>query len=238
MLWRLMKNLENYTMKELPPAERPYEKCLANGPAALSNAELLAVILRSGTREESAVQLALRLLSLYGSDHPLSDVLGSSIPELTEVRGIGEVKAVTLRCVGELSRRVSAERAVSGVRLTSPAAIADYYMEELRRLPQEEIRAAFFDTKSNFIRDCLISRGTVNASIVTPREVFLQALRCKAVYAVLVHNHPSGDPTPSQEDVRMTKRMAEAGRILQIPLMDHIVIGDRRYYSLKEHSML
>ena len=225
-------------MRELPETERPYEKCLRCGPEALSDAELLAVIIRSGTSRVPALDLTRRLLRAAGGRHPLAEVFRSSVEELTAVSGIGPVKAVQLQCAGELARRLSREETAEQVRLGSPASVAGYFMEEMRRLPQEEIRAAFFDTRHHLIREILITRGTVSSSIVTPREVFLAALRHRAVFVVLLHNHPSGDPTPSPEDILLTKRMAEAGEVLAVPLVDHIVIGDGRYVSLKEQGLL
>ena len=235
---RHMEKRKNLKMQQLPVSERPYEKCLEQGPAALSGAELLAVLLKCGTRDESASQLAARLLAAYSGPHTLADIFDAGIDELTEIKGIGRVKAITLQCVGELSRRISSEKAKNRIQMTTPASVAGFFMERMRRLTQEEIRAAFFDTKSNFIRDCLISKGTVNASVVTPREIFIEALRYKAVYVILLHNHPSGDPSPSPEDIRLTRQIAKAGEMLQITLADHIIIGDGRFFSMREKHVI
>ena len=225
-------------MKELPQDERPYERCIKYGPEALSNTELLSVILKSGYGGKSAYQLAGELLKKYESPHTLADLFFAGINELTKTKGIGCVKAVMLRCVGELCSRISKETASGRITLNSSKSIADYYMESMRHLEQEQIRAAFFDTKCNLIRDVIISTGTVNASIVSPREIFIRALENKAVFVVVLHNHPSGDPSPSGEDLILTNEIKKAGELLKVPLMDHIIIGDNRYVSLKDHGVL
>ena len=230
--------MHSVTMKELPPEERPYEKCLRNGPESLSDPELLAVIIRTGSRQESSLSLSKRVLEMDGGDGLLG-LLHRSLPELMEIPGIGPVKAVQLLCIGELSRRIW-RQAASGEELSfhSPHAIANYYMEEMRHREQEELRAMFFNTKQVLIKELLISRGTVNASLATPREIFIEALRYRAVSLILVHNHPSGDPSPSREDVAFTKRVRLAGEMVGIALLDHIIIGDNAFLSLKERGIL
>lgn len=153
--------------------------------------------------------------------------------------GIGLVKGLQLCCIGELSRRIW-RRKSQEIRpsFRQPEEIADYYMEEMRHLEQEEVRVMFFDTKQILIRDVLLSKGTVNASLISPREVLIQALRHGAVTMILVHNHPSGDPTPSKEDAALTKRLSQAGSVVGIPLIDHIIIGDLQYLSFREKDLL
>ena len=230
--------MHSVTMKELPPEERPYEKCLRNGPESLSDPELLAVIIRTGSRQESSLSLSKRVLEMDGGDGLLG-LLHRSLPELMEIPGIGPVKAVQLLCIGELSRRIW-RQAASGEELSfhSPQAIANYYMEEMRHREQEELRAMFFNTKQVLIKELLISRGTVNASLATPREIFIEALRYRAVSLILVHTPPSGDPSPSREDVAFTKRVRLAGEMVGIALLDHIIIGDNAFLSLKERGIL
>ena len=229
--------MSEITMKELPPEERPYEKCFTHGPEALSDAELLSVIIRTGTKKDSSLALSRKILE--GEDGGLLSLLHRSLPELMEIRGIGPVKASQLLCIGELSRRIW-RQAASGETLSfhSPEAIAGYYMEEMRHREQEELRAMFFNTKQVLIKELLVSRGTVNASLATPREIFIEALRYRAVSLILVHNHPSGDPSPSREDVAFTKRVRLAGEVVGIALLDHIIIGDNAFMSLKERGML
>ena len=229
--------MSEITMKELPPEERPYEKCFTHGPEALSDAELLSVIIRTGTKKDSSLALSRKILE--GEDGGLLSLLHRSLPELMEIRGIGPVKASQLLCIGELSRRIW-RQAASGETLSfhSPEAIAGYYMEEMRHREQEEFRAMFFNTKQVLIKELLVSRGTVNASLATPREIFIEALRYRAVSLILVHNHPSGDPSPSREDVAFTKRVRLAGEVVGIALLDHIIIGDNAFMSLKERGIL
>lgn len=229
---------ETITMKELPVSERPYEKCRAAGPEILSDAELLAVVLRSGTKGQTVLSLAQKLLGRKGEESGLAAAVRLPFPELIKLPGIGPVKAVQLQCIGELARRIAKASAKKGLELSAPHAIAQYFMEDLRHQKQEEMVVAMFDTKGHLIRETIISRGTVNASLVTPREVFLEAIHQEAVYVVLLHNHPSGDPTPSREDIRLTKRMQEAGDLLSIPMLDHIIIGDNCYLSFKERGYI
>jgi len=226
------------TMKSLPLSERPYEKCLKDGPAVLSDAELLAVILRTGTRERTAVEVARSFLETYGGKTGLPCLMNLSRKELEKISGIGPVKAVELLAVAEMCRRISRSRKKPMVSLRDPASIAAYFMEDMCYLPQEEIRVAMFDTRNKLLYEKILSRGTVNASLASPRELFMEALRYGAVYLVLLHNHPSGDPTPSEADVRMTGRMARAGELLHIPVMDHIIIGDHTYISMREEGLL
>ena len=225
-------------MKELPVSERPYEKCLAHGPAYLSDAELLAVILRCGSQGQNSLDLAIQLVMHYQKSGGIAGICHASVNDLMSVRGVGRVKAVMLQCIGELARRIVHSEVKETLRLTDPASVASYFMEDMRHLEQEEVIAAFFNTKGRMIGSKVISRGTVNASLVTPREVFAEALREKAVYLILLHNHPSGDPEPSREDYLLTDRMAEAGTLMHIPLYDHIIIGNRCYISLLERGYL
>ncbi len=225
-------------MRELPVSNRPYERCEAMGPQALSDAELVAIVLRSGTAQNSALDVALKLIKSYGNDHPLASIFNADIEELKEHDGIGRVKAILLNAVGEISRRITVEDCGNREMLSSPSLVANYYMESLRHLPYEEIHAALFDTKNHLLKDVLLSRGTANASIVTPREVLLAALKNKAVCFALVHNHPSGDPEPSVDDEMLTNRIKDAGAIVGIACIDHIIIGDNRYYSFNEKGKI
>lgn len=232
------KSSRTGTMKQIPEQERPYEKCASMGPDRLSDAELLAVLLRTGTRGETSLALAQRILTEI---HP-SGILGLlhlSLPELMEKKGIGRVKGIELLCVGELSRRIwrtmSMEEAVT---FTSPTSIAAFCMEEMRHMEQEELHVMMLNTKHALIRDVLLFRGTVNMSVASPREIFIEALRYHAVSIILVHNHPSGDPAPSKEDKRLTERIRDAGSLVGINLLDHVIIGDQSYFSFKERGLL
>ncbi len=226
-----------YTMKEMPADQRPYEKCSKYGCESLSDAELLAVILRTGTDGSTSVDLACEVLQKTGG-YDLSGLYRISIPELCQIRGIGRVKATQIKCIAELSRRI-AKSGVSRKHLfTSALEIAEYYMEDFQHCDQEHVFVMSFDTKGHLLGDKIITKGTVNQSLITPREVYLEALQNRAAYIVLLHNHPSGDATPSPEDFRITERMNEAGQIMGIPMMDHIILGDRCYYSFCEHHTL
>lgn len=222
------------TMRELPESERPYEKCRASGPTVLSDAELLAVILRCGIPGCTSLELSIRILELLQDRGGLAALGSATMAELCQIPGIGRVKAAELQCIGELSRRISRAKIRADICLNSPASVAGYFMEDMRHLEQEEVRAAFFDTKGGLITSEQISRGTVNASLASPREIFLAAFRHHAVCVVLLHNHPSGDPSPSREDFLLTERLREAGALMSIPLSDHIVIGDNCYVSFRE----
>lgn len=230
--------MNHHTMKSLPEEERPYEKCRKNGPGVLSDAELLAVILRTGTKGRSSVELAREILNCSRVKSNLFGLYHLTACELCGIKGVGQVKAVQIQCIAELSRRMAKAKAGEGRRLTSAKAIADYYMEDFRHLEQEQVFLLMFDNKGMLIRDAMISKGTVSQSCVSPREVFLTALANHAVYVILMHNHPSGEVTPSREDRELTARMWSAGNLLGIALMDHIIIGDRRYYSFREHGQI
>lgn len=225
-------------LKEKPSDDRPYERCLRLGPGVLSNAELLAVILRTGRQGADAVALAREILQLGENEGGLLGLCHLSVPELMSVNGIGEVKALQLQCLGELSKRMASEKAVKRLSFNSPETIADYYMEKLRHREQECLVLLMLDTRNRFLADRVMTIGTVNASLASPREIFMEALRQHAVSIILIHNHPSGDPTPSREDKDMTQRMQKAGKMLEIQLIDHLIIGDQNYFSFCEKGML
>ena len=222
----------------LPPEERPYEKCLEQGCQALSDAELLAVIIRTGAVGDTSVELARRVLDLGGRQGNLAGLCGLSVQELTSVKGIGRVKAIQIQCIAELSRRMAKSRARDGLCFHDPASIADFYMEDLRHEEREQCRVMMLNTRSMLLAEKQLSVGTVNASLISAREIFLEALKCQAVYISLIHNHPSGDPHPSREDILLTKRVWEAGELIGISLLDHIIIGDRSYVSLREENLM
>ena len=218
--------------------QRPYERCEAYGPGVLSDAELLAVILQTGSPGMSATELAEQVLALSGTDPGILGLLQLSMAELCSVRGIGRVKAIKLSCIGELSRRIYKARVQRGSVFSSPEEIAEYYMEDMRHLTQEHLLLVLLNNKNQRIREVIISKGTVNASLASPREIYIEALRNQAVRIVLLHNHPSGDPEPSREDIRMTARIRDAGALIGITLMDHLVMGDQSFVSMKERGLL
>ncbi len=225
------------TMKELPVSEQPYEKCEKYGAQALSDAELIAIIVHSGTVDIRSTDVAIRILNYSKSKSGLCGLQHMSKQELMSIPGIGRVKAIQLLSVVELCSRMVKANLTDTLCLTSPESVAGYYMQEMRLLKVEQARVLFFDTKSRLLGEKTISTGTVNASIMSPREIYLAALQFEAVHIILLHNHPSGDPTPSKEDLLVTKRMKEAGNFIGITLLDHIIIGDNRYISLKEQGL-
>ncbi|MCD8082662.1 MAG: DNA repair protein RadC [Clostridiales bacterium] len=229
--------MKHMNMKDLPKEEQPYERCLKEGPEHLTDAQLLSVVIRTGSNRASSLELARQILSLNGPQEGLLGLLHLTLPQLTAIHGIGEVKAIQLLCIGELSRRIWKGRVTGNTRRFVEARdVADYYREDMRHLEQEMFRAMLFNSKQVMIGDVLLSKGTVNAALASPREIFIEALRYQAVSLILVHNHPSGDPSPSQEDIILTRRVREAGNLIVIGLLDQIVLGDASYVSMKERG--
>lgn len=220
-------------------AELPYEKFLQSGAEHLTERELLAIILRTGTKEMSAMDLAGQVLAL--ARYPREGLLGLydlTLDELMEIKGIGIVKAVKLKCLTELSVRISKSLAKEGLCFKSSSTVAEYYMEQLRHRDTECVMLLCLDSKGQLIGEKRLSEGSVRMSLISPREIFLAALQYKAVNIILVHNHPSGDPTPSQADRKLTQNVKELGEKMDIPLLDHIIIGNNRYNSFRELSYL
>ena len=224
-------------MKDIPNAERPYEKCLKQGAEALSDAELLAVLLRTGTKGENVLALAKRLLYEDGGAGLLG-IHQFSFQSLMKLKGIGKVKAVQILCLSELAKRLSKASVEPRLRFSSSQSVAEYYMEDLRHRNQEVMKLLLLNSKAELIDETNISKGTVNASLVTPRELFVEALKKEAVSMILLHNHPSGDPTPSRDDILTTKRISECGLLIGIELLDHIIIGNNCYVSFQEEKLL
>lgn len=218
-------------------AELPYERFKRFGPENLTEIELLAIILRTGTKDNHVLQVAEEVMSL--ARYPKEGLLGLydvTLDELMRIRGIGEVKAVRLKCLTELSMRMSMAKAREGLNLTSSGQVAAYFMEKLRHRETECVVVACVDAKGQLICERKLSEGSVNMSLISPREIFLAALESRAVNIVLVHNHPSGDPTPSLSDRELTRNVWETGERMGIRLLDHVIIGDNCYVSFKEHA--
>ncbi len=226
------------SMRDIPLKDRPYEKCEREGVKSLTDAELLAVLIRTGNRQESALSLASRILS-HVQPPGILGLLHMTLPELMELKGIGRVKGIELLCVSELSQRIWHSLTIEEVpAFTSPESIAAFYKEDMRHKEQEEIHVMLLNNKNALIRDILLFKGTFNQAPASPREIFIEALRYHAANVVLVHNHPSGDPTPSAEDRHTTVRVQEAGNLLGIRLLDHVIIGGQAYFSFKERGIL
>lgn len=231
--------MERYlTMKEIPSDEQPYEKFFQYGAASLTDAELLAIIIRTGAKGENSLGLARKILGEHNGGSNLLRIATASISELTRIRGIGKVKAAQIKCVAELTRRIAKTNAGKTLSLCNPASVAKYYMEDLRHVKQEQMILVMLNTKSKLLSDKVMTLGTINSSLVSAREIFIEALNNNAVYIILVHNHPSGDPTPSKEDILVTRHIKEAGFLIGVGLLDHIIIGDNRYISLKEQGTI
>ena len=223
--------------------ERPYEKCERFGAGSLTDIELLAVLLRTGTKGESALDLARKLFypgeGTQGTQPQAKAHLQSwTKEELLKISGIGRVKAIQILCLCELSKRMSQLSAREDLDFSRPDTIAAYYMEQLRHQEQEIMICMMLDNQNHLLGDTMLSKGTVNATLITPREVYLEALRYHAVNLILIHNHPGGNPAPSKCDKEITERICQAGEMLGINLLDHIIIGDHRYISFREEGLM
>jgi len=225
-------------IKDIPQEERPRERLLRYGAQALSDAELLAVIIRTGTRSESALVLAQRILKGDGGKNGLAYIVNSTVEELSNIKGIGVAKAVQIKAAVELGKRISSYNKRHQVTITSPLDVKELLMEEMRFLEKEYFKAVLLNTKNHVISIEEISVGSLNSSIVHPREVFKPAIKRSSASIILVHNHPSGDPTPSKEDIEVTSRLVNAGNILGISVLDHIIIGNNSIVSLKEQGLM
>lgn len=224
------------TVKELPDTERPYEKCYEKGAEYLSDAELIAVILRTGTNGIRSVELAQNILSRKKKG--LLNLFDLSMKELMEIPGIGKVKAIQLKCIAELTKRISRLTAREGVTLDNPASVAEYYMEQMRHETREILIISLFTNKGKLIGDEVVSMGSISSSVVSPREIFYKAIIHNAAYLILLHNHPSGDPSPSENDRLVTEHLQICGEYMNIHLADHIIIGDKKYYSFRENGLI
>ncbi|GIO04916.1 UPF0758 protein [Brevibacillus reuszeri] len=223
------------TVKNVPYYERPRERLLREGADHLSDTELLAILLRTGREQETAYELAQRLLVRFGDLRGLAD---ASHAELTELKGIGPVKAIELHAAFELGRRLVAVPRQSRASIRLPRDVAELMSTELAHLTQEHFVCLFLNTKNHVIGKQTIFVGSLDASIVHPREVFKEAIRRSSASVICLHNHPSGDPTPSREDIAITHTLREAGELVGISLLDHVIIGDGKYVSLKEQGYL
>ena len=228
----------NENFSSLPQEDRPYERCIRHGVQSLSNRDLLAVILRTGAKGRNVLELAGDLLKLVPEREGFTGIRRLSLDELSNVKGIGKVKAVQLKCLLEIAKRMAREEAGEGTYFTSPSAVANYYMEDLRHEEQEVLLLLMLNQRGRLIKERYMFKGTVNASVISPREIFVEALASRAVQIILLHNHPSGDASPSPEDLDVTRRIKEAGQLLGIALTDHIIIGEHAYVSLREEHYL
>ncbi len=228
---------ERYTLtiKDLPADERPRERLVRYGAEALSNAELLAIILRVGTQEYSAIGLAEHMLSRFNG---LKGIATSSVEDLSRIKGLGIAKAAQIKAMAELGKRLAASVGHSRPTIRSPQDAADLVMPELRDEPQEHFKGIFLNSKNEVLKIRTITIGSLDASMIAPRELFRDAISTNSASVIIAHNHPSGDPTPSQEDITVSKRLSEAGKVVGIEVLDHLVIGEGRWVSLKERGLM
>lgn len=222
-------------LMDLPENERPQERLLRYGAYSLSNSELLAVILRTGTREQNILNLCSSLLKETGGLNGLVNLVPA---DLKKIHGIGEVKTAQLIAISELSKRFRSYKSGAEVKIVKPGDAADFVMEEMRSFSQEHLRVIMLNIKNSVVFEKDVSMGSLNSSIVHPREVFCEAIKRNCASIIICHNHPSGDPTPSREDISVTQRLKECGRMIGIELLDHIIIGNGVYVSLKEKGLL
>lgn len=226
----------NRLIYDLPLIERPRERLERYGVESLSNSELLAIILRTGSKDKSAIDLASEIISI--NEEGIRYLAKCTLEELLIVKGVGLSKACQILASVELGRRISMSQISSRYKITSPSDIADIFTQNMKCLDKEHFKVVFLNTKNEVIAYETISIGSLNASIVHPREVFNRAIRKSSASIILLHNHPSGNPKPSNEDISITNRLIEAGKIIGIEILDHIVIGDNRYYSFKENLLI
>jgi DNA repair protein RadC len=222
------------TIKDLPSIDRPRERLLRDGATALSTAELLAIIFRVGVNGENVLTLSNRLLAKYGG---LTGLARAPFTELQEEHGLGEAKVSTLKAAFELGRRLAIAAPDERAQVRSPADAANLLMGEMSMLEQEHLRVVLLDTRNRVLAMPTIYVGSLNTSVVRVAELFREAIRRNAAALIVAHNHPSGDPTPSPEDVTVTRNIIHAGQLLDIEVLDHVVIGQQRFVSLKERGL-
>ncbi|MBO6239989.1 MAG: DNA repair protein RadC [Butyrivibrio sp.] len=217
----------------------PYERFINAGPESLTDAELLAIIIRTGSGTLTPIEIAHQILNLSGGkERGLNSLYTLTLDELKSVHGIGEVKAVKLKCLSELAKRMAYQGSFSGTFFESSRQIAGQYMEKMRHDDRERAVLLCLNNKHKLLNETVLSIGTVNSASVSPRDLFIHALKTGASSIVLLHNHPSGDPTPSRADVELTNKISESGNMLDVRLLDHIIIGNQSYYSFNEKGLL
>jgi DNA repair protein RadC len=224
---------EIYTRDELP-----YDKFMRLGAENLSDAELLAIMLRTGTREKTPIELGREILKLAGGHLGLLGLFHFNIKDLMQIPGIGEVKAVQLLCIAEIAKRTSNMQAKTDLNFENPESIAAYYMERMRHRKTEQMLLILLDSRRHILQEQVLTIGTSHSTLISPRDICIAAVKNEASYFMLMHNHPSGNPTPSRQDVLVTQKIKEVSDLIEIPLLDHIIIGDNRYISFIEKGLL
>ena len=224
------------SIKEIPLNDRPREKMAANGAAVLTDAELIAILLRTGTAEKSAIDIASEMTADGGLYKRLAGI--TRLNELTNIKGLGQAKAATVLAALEIGRRIASAKPIEKIHLSCPQDVADFLMPRLRYAAKEQFVVILLNNKNKVIGTEVVSEGSLSSSIVHPREVYAPAILHHAAAIMVAHNHPSGDPKPSTEDEEVTRMLARSGKVLGIPMIDHVIIGDGNYYSFLENEAL
>ena len=224
------------SIKEIPLNDRPREKMAANGAAVLTDAELIAILLRTGTAEKSAIDIASEMTADGGLYKRLAGI--TRLNELTNIKGLGQAKAATVLAALEIGRRIASAKPIEKIHLSCPQDVADFLMPRLRYAAKEQFVVILLNSKNKVIGTEVVSEGSLSSSIVHPREVFAPAMLHHAAAIMVAHNHPSGDPKPSFEDEEITRMLSRSGKVLGIPMIDHVIIGDGNYYSFLENEAL
>jgi DNA repair protein RadC len=223
------------SIKDWPQNERPRERLLAHGPGSMSDAQLLAIILRTGGSGKSAMDMALEMIDRFGT---LREIEQASLSECCALKGMGKAKAAQLKAALELGRRLFREPGRTGPVFSAGKDVYSYFHTRFRNLKKEVFCCVMLDVKNRLIRDARISEGTLTSSLIHPREAFREAIREAAASVIFVHNHPSGDPEPSREDVLTTERLEAAGETVGINVLDHVIVGDGKFTSMREKGYL
>lgn len=224
------------SIKEIPLNDRPREKMAANGAAVLTDAELIAILLRTGTAEKSAIDIASEMTADGGLYKRLAGI--TRLNELTNIKGLGQAKAATVLAALEIGRRIASAKPLEKIHLSCPQDVADFLMPRLRYAAKEQFVVILLNSKNKVIGTEVVSEGSLSSSIVHPREVYAPAILHHAAAIMVAHNHPSGDPKPSLEDEEITRMLSRSGKVLGIPMIDHVIIGDGNYYSFLENEAL
>lgn len=222
------------SLKEWPETERPRERLIKEGASALSDAQLLAIVLRTGSNGKTVVDTAIELINRFGG---LKGIEEASVTELKSFPGLGIAKIAQIKAAFELGRRILRESCEQQV-FNSASLVYKYFSPKLNGLKKEIFTTLLLDTKLKLIREVKVSEGTLTQALIHPREIFKEAVKESAYAVILVHNHPSGDPTPSEQDIEITKKLKKASEILEISLLDHVIIGNGRYFSMKENNII
>lgn len=229
----MKENMTHLTMRDYPAESKPVEKMLTLGASVLNSAEILAILINSGTRTKTSLQIATEILA----GTTLKELKDITPEELKKMQGIGDVKAARILASLELAKRINTERVEESPYITCPKDVVELVMEEMKTYDREHFKAVLLNTKNKVISMETISIGNLNSSLAHPREIFKNAIKRSAASIILIHNHPSGDPEPSREDISLTKELIKVSEILKIKIFDHVIIGNMRYYSMKENNI-